>query len=82
MSAEIIAVPFEFGDNDFPGPRFVQLQIVAIQPIAGNPGVGVISSPLSSDKEVDYAVAHLIKEAKKAGSSAKKILSSSKGGKK
>ncbi len=82
MSAEIIVVPFEVGDKDFPGATFVQFQIVAFQPVPGDPGAGVISSSLASMKEVDDTVANLIKEVEKAGRAAKKILSGSKGGKK
>jgi len=80
MSAEIIAVKAPMGDKDFPGSTFAQFQVIAFQPITGNPGAGAISSLLASDKEVDEAVAYFIKEVKKAGSTAKKILRNSKGG--
>jgi hypothetical protein len=81
MSAEIIAVQVPMGDKDFSSTTFAQLQIVAFQPMSGNPGAGVISSSLASDKEVDDTVAYLIKEVEKAGRAAKKILRDSKGDK-
>lgn len=77
---KIIAVPVNIGNKDLLGPTFAQLQIVAFQAIAGNPGAGMISPELASDKEIDESVAYIIKEAEKAGRAAKKILSDSKGG--
>jgi len=75
MAIDISAVTIFKGTPEFPGKTIVQLSLTGY---TGNAETGImISHQLQNVDEIEHAVEAIIKEAKKAGGVAKRMLAKS-----